>query len=250
MTATTLVQIEPAAAPLPADPRAEGDRAARDVVAFVSRPRALMPRWDDLPLRTKGMCVIVIPFVPLILSAILFVVCGRTARLAQEWVSHTLEVKAEIVTILSLMVDAESGVRGFLLTREADALVPFTIATAVLAAARQAPERRGSGACNGYADRTGHNPALLLLDLKMPKVDGIEVLRQVKSDPALKTIPVVVLTSSREERDLLRTYDLGVNAYVVKPVDFHEFVDAVKMLGSFWTVVNETPPQALGMPLP
>jgi CheY-like chemotaxis protein len=95
---------------------------------------------------------------------------------------------------------------------------------------------------NGFADRKGQNPALLLLDLKMPKVDGIEVLRQVKSDPALKTIPVVVLTSSREEQDLLQTYDLGVNAYVVKPVDFHEFVDAVKMLGGFWAVVNETPP--------
>ena len=95
---------------------------------------------------------------------------------------------------------------------------------------------------NAHADRPAGNPALLLLDLKMPKVDGIEVLRQVKSDPALKAIPVVVLTSSREEQDLLRTYNLGVNAYVVKPVDFHEFVDAVKLLGGFWAVVNETPP--------
>jgi CheY-like chemotaxis protein len=95
---------------------------------------------------------------------------------------------------------------------------------------------------NAHAARPSGNPALLLLDLKMPKVDGIEVLRQVKSDPTLKTIPVVVLTSSREEQDLLRTYDLGVNAYVVKPVDFHEFVDAVKLLGGFWAVVNETPP--------
>ena len=97
---------------------------------------------------------------------------------------------------------------------------------------------------NAYVDRPGHNPALLLLDLKMPKVDGIEVLRQVKTDPALKMIPVVVLTSSREENDLLRTYDLGVNAYVVKPVDFHDFVEAVKLLGSFWAVVNEAPPGA------
>jgi CheY-like chemotaxis protein len=95
---------------------------------------------------------------------------------------------------------------------------------------------------NGYADRPGHNPALLLLDLKMPKVDGIEVLRRVKTDPALKTIPVVMLTSSREEQDLVRTYDLGVNAYVVKPVDFLEFIAAVKMLGGFWAVVNEAPP--------
>jgi len=99
---------------------------------------------------------------------------------------------------------------------------------------------------NSYADRPGGNPALVLLDLKMPKVDGIEVLRHVKSDPALKSIPVVVLTSSREEQDLVRTYDLGVNAYVVKPVDFHEFVDAVKLLGGFWAVVNETP--RAGMP--
>ncbi len=101
---------------------------------------------------------------------------------------------------------------------------------------------------NGYADRSGGNPALVLLDLKMPKVDGIEVLRQVKSDPALKQIPVVVLTSSREEQDLVRTYDLGVNAYVVKPVDFHEFIDAVKLLGGFWAVVNETP--SAGPPRP
>jgi CheY-like chemotaxis protein len=95
---------------------------------------------------------------------------------------------------------------------------------------------------NSHANRPGSNPALLLLDLKMPKVDGIEVLRQVKADPALKMIPVVVLTSSREEEDLMRTYGLGVNAYVVKPVDFHEFVEAVKSLGGFWAVVNEAPP--------
>jgi CheY-like chemotaxis protein len=95
---------------------------------------------------------------------------------------------------------------------------------------------------NAHADRPLGNPALMLLDLKMPKVDGLEVLRQVKSDASLKSVPVVVLTSSREEQDLLRTYDLGVNAYVVKPVDFHEFVDAVKLLGGFWAVVNEVPP--------
>jgi CheY-like chemotaxis protein len=95
---------------------------------------------------------------------------------------------------------------------------------------------------NGFAGRAGGPPALLLLDLKMPKVDGLEVLREVKSDPALKTIPVVVLTSSREESDLIKSYDLGVNAYVVKPVDFHEFVDAVKLIGGFWAVLNEMPP--------
>jgi CheY-like chemotaxis protein len=99
-----------------------------------------------------------------------------------------------------------------------------------------------------YADRPGGQPALVLLDLKMPKVDGIEVLRQVKSDPGLRTVPVVVLTSSREEQDLVRTYNLGVNAYVVKPVDFHEFVEAVKLLGGFWAVVNETPPPNVAHP--
>jgi CheY-like chemotaxis protein len=100
---------------------------------------------------------------------------------------------------------------------------------------------------NKYAGRSGGNPALLLLDLKMPKMDGLEVLDRVKSDPALKTIPVVVLTSSREEHDLVRTYDLGVNAYVVKPVTFSEFVDAVKALGGFWAIVNEPPPERRGL---
>lgn len=95
---------------------------------------------------------------------------------------------------------------------------------------------------NGYKTRTGGNPALLLLDLKMPKVDGLEVLRQIKSDPQLRTIPVVILTSSREEEDLVRSYNLGVNAYVVKPVEFGEFLTAVKTIGAFWAIVNEPPP--------
>ena len=99
-----------------------------------------------------------------------------------------------------------------------------------------------------FAQRAGGNPALVLLDLKMPKVDGIEVLRQIKGDPVLKHIPVVMLTSSREEQDLVRSYELGVNAYVVKPVDFHEFIDAVKLLGGFWAVVNEPPPPRTGAP--
>ena len=93
-----------------------------------------------------------------------------------------------------------------------------------------------------FAGRPAGKPALVLLDLKMPKVDGLEVLRQIKGDPALKTIPVVVMTSSREEQDLLNSYQLGVNAYVVKPVQFHEFVDAVKQVGGFWAVINEAPP--------
>ena len=95
---------------------------------------------------------------------------------------------------------------------------------------------------NRFADRNSGNPSLVLLDLKMPKVDGIEVLRQIKTTPELKTIPVVVLTSSREEQDLVRSYNLGVNAYVVKPVDFAEFVEAVKVLGGFWALINEPAP--------
>jgi CheY-like chemotaxis protein len=92
-----------------------------------------------------------------------------------------------------------------------------------------------------FIHRAAVNPAVLLLDLKLPKIDGLEILRQIKSDEALKMIPVVVLTSSREERDMVASYKLGVNAYVVKPVDFHEFVNAIKELGVFWAVINEPP---------
>ena len=97
-----------------------------------------------------------------------------------------------------------------------------------------------------YADRRGGNPALVLLDLKMPKVDGLEVLRAIKNDPTLRTIPVVMLTSSREEQDLVRSYELGVNGYVVKPVDFAEFMNAVRKIGGFWAVINEPPPTTNG----
>jgi CheY-like chemotaxis protein len=93
-----------------------------------------------------------------------------------------------------------------------------------------------------YKTRSNDNPAVMLLDLKLPKVDGLEVLKQIKSDEKLRTIPVVVLTSSKEEKDMVASYKLGVNAYVVKPVDFHEFVNAIKELGVFWAVINEPPP--------
>jgi len=89
------------------------------------------------------------------------------------------------------------------------------------------------------------NPVVVLLDLKLPKVDGLEVLAQLKSDSQLKVVPVVVLTSSYEEQDILRSYNLGVNAYVVKPVDFHEFVGAIKELGLFWAVINQPPPGSM-----
>ena len=93
-----------------------------------------------------------------------------------------------------------------------------------------------------FQRRSGENPAVMLLDLKLPKIDGFEVLQRVKADEKLKMIPVVVLTSSREERDMVESYKLGVNAYVVKPVDFHEFVNAIKELGVFWAIINEPPP--------
>lgn len=99
--------------------------------------------------------------------------------------------------------------------------------------------RRGA-----FASRGAEDPVVVLLDLKMPRLDGLEVLRQVKGDAALRSIPVVMLTSSREERDLVESYRLGANAYVVKPVDFQQFADAVRQLGVFWAVVNEPPPEA------
>ena len=100
--------------------------------------------------------------------------------------------------------------------------------------------RRGS-----FADRPADLPVVIFLDLKMPKVDGLEVLRQVKNDLELKHIPVVMLTSSREDQDLIECYSLGTNAYVVKPVIFVDFVEVVKQLGLFWVLTNETPPQRL-----
>jgi CheY-like chemotaxis protein len=97
----------------------------------------------------------------------------------------------------------------------------------------------GRGKFVGHANGL---PVVVLLDLKMPKVDGLEVLRQMRGDPGLRHVPVVMVTSSREEQDLIRSYELGVNAYVVKPVDFQKFVDSVKEIGMFWAVINEPPP--------
>jgi CheY-like chemotaxis protein len=92
-----------------------------------------------------------------------------------------------------------------------------------------------------YKQRPEGNPAVVLLDIKMPRMDGIETLRLIRTDPSLKGLPVVMLTSSREEQDLINTYNLGVNAYVVKPVGFKNFVEAVKIVGVFWAVINELP---------
>jgi CheY-like chemotaxis protein len=96
-----------------------------------------------------------------------------------------------------------------------------------------------------YADRPVGNPAVILLDLKLPKVDGLQVLESVKGDAGLRAVPVVMLTTSREERDVVRSYALGVNAFVVKPVAFQEFIDAIQDLGVFWAVLNEPPPGSL-----
>ena len=93
-----------------------------------------------------------------------------------------------------------------------------------------------------FAGRDEGQPALLLLDLKLPKVDGLEVLRHLKADEALRMIPVVMMTSSREQQDVLTSYQLGVNAYVVKPLKFQDFIEAVKQVGGFWAVLNEVPP--------
>jgi CheY-like chemotaxis protein len=98
----------------------------------------------------------------------------------------------------------------------------------------------------GTFAKTGlENPAVILLDLKLPRIDGLEVLKQIKSDDRLKMIPVVVLTSSKEENDMVASYKLRVNAYVVKPVDFHDFVNAIRELGVFWAVINEPPPGSM-----
>jgi CheY-like chemotaxis protein len=98
---------------------------------------------------------------------------------------------------------------------------------------------RGEGA---FAAREPEQPAVVLLDIKMPRKDGLEVLREIREDPKLRRLPVVILTSSREEQDLVAGYDLGANAYVVKPVDFEDFIRAVKELGVFWALINERPP--------
>jgi CheY-like chemotaxis protein len=93
-----------------------------------------------------------------------------------------------------------------------------------------------------FAGHANSLPVVVLLDLKMPKVDGLEVLRQMRGDHTLRHVPVVMITSSREEQDLVNSYQMGVNAYVVKPVDFQKFVNSIKQIGFFWAIINEPPP--------
>lgn len=131
-----------------------------------------------------------------------------------------------------------------------DALSQYNIANEVVslrdgAEALDYLYRRGE-----FANRPSGNPAVILLDLKMPRVNGLEVLRQIKGDPALRVIPVVMMTSSREDQDLVNSYQLGVNAYVVKPLSFHEFIEAIKVLGAFWAVLNEPVPVDSNPPMP
>ena len=99
--------------------------------------------------------------------------------------------------------------------------------------------------CSGsYADRDPRDkPQVVLLDLKLPKVDGMEVLRRIRAEPSTRTLPVVILTSSKEEQDIVNSYTIGVNSYVRKPVDFIQFVDAIRQLGLYWLVLNEAPPK-------
>jgi CheY-like chemotaxis protein len=92
-----------------------------------------------------------------------------------------------------------------------------------------------------FSNRAPGNPVVILLDMKMPRMDGLEVLREVKGDPSLKIIPVVMITSSKEKQDLVQSYNLGVNAYVVKPVAFAKFIDTIKQVGTFWALLNENP---------
>lgn len=126
-----------------------------------------------------------------------------------------------------------------------EALAEYNLANDVIVARDGAEALDYLYSRGAFTMRAAGNPAVILLDIKMPKVNGLEVLRTLKADEKLKTIPVVMLTSSREEPDLAESYKLGVNAYVVKPVNFQEFVKAVKQLGVFWVLLNERPPGSI-----
>lgn len=141
---------------------------------------------------------------------------------------------------LKTILIAEDNPQDLELTIEA--LTEHKIANEVIAV-RDGVEAMEYLNCRGrYKNRKNENPAVLLLDIKMPRMDGIEVLDEIRKHERLKNLPVVMLTSSREEPDLKKCYNLGVNAYVVKPVDFKDFAEAVKQIGIFWAIFNEQPP--------
>lgn len=151
---------------------------------------------------------------------------------AQGWVRPE-NPAAELKRIL-LVEDSANDAELTLAALEQHALANETVVVRDGAEALDYLHARGA-----YTGRRSGNPALLLLDLKMPKVDGLEVLRSIKADAAFKTIPVVMLTSSREEQDLIASYELGVNSYVVKPVDFEAFMKIMSQLGFYWLMVNQ-----------
>jgi CheY-like chemotaxis protein len=123
-----------------------------------------------------------------------------------------------------------------------NALAEFNLANEVVVARDGAEALDFLYTRGKFSERTNGNPAVILLDLKLPKVNGFNVLKIIRDDEHLKTIPVVILTSSKEEKDLIEGYRLGTNAYVVKPVDFSQFIEAVKHVGIFWAIINEPPP--------
>ena len=196
MTTATIDEGERVAAVQSARPAAAGGAAARGAATAPAR-HPLMRRWDNLPLRTKGMSVIAIPVLPLVLSSMLLLGGGRSARSAQDLVSHTLEVKAAIATVFSLMVDAESSVRGFLLTHDADALVPFTNVTAVLA--RQVEQLRTLTADD--ATQARHLKTLAALMAAQPLTRLLDY-RRLNPDAAA---PAALLTESRTTMAAIRT---------------------------------------------
>lgn len=144
-------------------------------------------------------------------------------------------MKSSIGTIL-LAEDNEHDIELTLSTLES-----FRLANNIMVV-RDGAEALDYLLCEGeYKSRDCIMPAVILLDIKMPKIDGLQVLEVIKLHPELKTVPVVMLTSSRQERDLVQSYSLGVNAYVVKPVDYDQFSEAIRQLGVFWALINETP---------
>jgi CheY-like chemotaxis protein len=123
-----------------------------------------------------------------------------------------------------------------------DALAMHNLANAVVVVRDGVEALEYLNRTEAFTNRTAGNPVVVLLDLKMPRMDGIETLRAIRNTPSLRLLPVVVLTSSREESDVIESYKLGTNAYIVKPVVFEKFVEAMRVLGTFWAVLNELPP--------